>query len=106
MTTPEYRLNQLKLNAPLLYPSYVAKRKSYITNRLDELRIKYKNETEEGKKRVLNEVEKLQEEQKLYEGQCWCPYTNGEIKKSRPYEKEEIPCKPSQTPKKEDIEQF
>jgi len=67
-TTQQRRLELLAKNAPLLYPSYVAKRTFYIKARLDELRIKYKNETEEGKKRVLNEVEKLQEEQKIYEG--------------------------------------
>ena len=66
-TTQQRRLELLQKNAPLLYPSYVAKRTFYIKARLDELRIKYKNETEEGKKRVLNEVEKLQEEGKLYE---------------------------------------
>lgn len=62
MTTPQRRLELLQKNAPLLYPSYVAKRKNYIEARLEELRIKYKNETEEGRKRVLNEVEKLKEE--------------------------------------------
>lgn len=66
-TTPQRRLELLKANAPLLYPSYVAKRKNYIEARLDELRIKYKNETDLGKQRVLNEVEKLKEEQKIYE---------------------------------------
>jgi len=65
-TTQQRRLELLQKNAPLLYPSYVAKRTFYIKARLDELRIKYKNETEEGKKRVLNEVEKLQEEQAFY----------------------------------------
>lgn len=67
MTTQKRRLDLLRLNAPLLYPSYVAKRKNYIDTRLEELRIKYKNETEEGKKRVLNEVEKLKEEQAIYD---------------------------------------
>lgn len=62
MTTQQRRLELLQKNAPLLYPSYVAKRKNYIEARLEELRIKYKNETEEGKKRVLNEVAILKQE--------------------------------------------
>lgn len=65
-TTQLRRLELLQKNAPLLYPSYVAKRKLFITNRLDELRIKYKDETDMGKQRIMNEVEKLQEEQMIY----------------------------------------
>lgn len=66
-TNAQRRLELLKKNSPDTYQIYTTHRKHEIHSRLDTLRLRYKDTTEEEQKRIKDEADELKEELTLYE---------------------------------------